>query len=244
MNKKIFGFVVLCFMLSFAFVACNNDDETPDSNSEWALFNDYYLDSIAAEAKANRLPGDLNNSKVTTIEKDKWSIKSYAVQPEEDLTFTPNKLQQVYIKWIKDYREDPQECIYPLYTDSVKISYKGKYVTGEVFDSNYSGEFNPEIAEPTTMALSGLIQGWAAALIYMPTIQVTFFTFKKVSDKRQESDFPLFLSSTGKREKPDSYYFIKVNITVCLRPTRQLSASGRPDLQDELFHPDKGRTPK
>ena len=168
MNKKIFGFVVLCFMLSFAFVACNNDDETPDSNSEWALFNDYYLDSIAAEAKANRLPGDLNNSKVTTIEQDKWSIKSYAVQPEEDLTFTPNKLQQVYIKWIKDYREDPQECIYPLYTDSVKISYKGKYVTGEVFDSNYSGEFNPEIAEPTTMALSGLIQGWAAALIYMP----------------------------------------------------------------------------
>lgn len=168
MNKKIFGFVVLCFMLSFAFVACNNDDETPDSNSEWALFNDYYLDSIAAEAKANRLPGDLNNSKVTTIEKDKWSIKNYAVQPEEDLTFTPNKLQQVYIKWIKDYREDPQECIYPLYTDSVKISYKGKYVTGEVFDSNYSGEFNPEIAEPTTMALSGLIQGWAAALIYMP----------------------------------------------------------------------------
>ena len=168
MNKKIFGFVVLCFMLSFAFVACNNDDETPDSNSEWALFNDYYLDSIAVEAKANRLPGDLNNSKVTTIEKDKWSIKSYAVQPEEDLTFTPNKLQQVYIKWIKDYREDPQECIYPLYTDSVKISYKGKYVTGEVFDSNYSGEFNPEIAEPTTMALSGLIQGWAAALIYMP----------------------------------------------------------------------------
>lgn len=168
MNKKIFGFVVLCFMLSFAFVACNNDDETPDSNSEWALFNDYYLDSIAAEAKANRLPGDLNNSKVTTIEKDKWSIKSYAVQPEEDLTSTPNKLQQVYIKWIKDYREDPQECIYPLYTDSVKISYKGKYVTGEVFDSNYSGEFNPEIAEPTTMALSGLIQGWAAALIYMP----------------------------------------------------------------------------
>ena len=168
MNKKIFGFVVLCFMLSFGFVACNNDDETPDSNSEWALFNDYYLDSIAAEAKANRLPGDLNNSKVTTIEKDKWSIKSYAVQPEEDLTFTPNKLQQVYIKWIKDYREDPQECIYPLYTDSVKISYKGKYVTGEVFDSNYSGEFNPEIAEPTTMALSGLIQGWAAALIHMP----------------------------------------------------------------------------
>ncbi len=168
MNKKIFGFVVLCFMLSFVFVACNNDDETPDSNSEWALFNDYYLDSIAAEAKANRLPGDLNNSKVTTIEKDKWSIKSYAVQPEEDLTSTPNKLQQVYIKWIKDYREDPQECIYPLYTDSVKISYKGKYVTGEVFDSNYSGEFNPEIAEPTTMALSGLIQGWAAALIYMP----------------------------------------------------------------------------
>lgn len=168
MNKKIFGFVVLCFMLSFGFVACNNDDETPDSNSEWALFNDYYLDSIAAEAKANRLPGDLNNSKVTTIEKDKWSIKSYAVQPEEDLTFTPNKLQQVYIKWIKDYREDPQECIYPLYTDSVKISYKGKYVTGEVFDSNYSGEFNPEIAEPTTMALSSLIQGWAAALIYMP----------------------------------------------------------------------------
>lgn len=55
-----------------------------------------------------------------------------------------------------------------VYTDSVKISYKGKYVTGEVFDSNYSGEFNPEIAEPTTMALSGLIQGWAAALIYMP----------------------------------------------------------------------------
>lgn len=168
MNKKIFGFVVLCFMLSFGFVACNNDDETPDSNSEWALFNDYYLDSIAAEAKANRLPGDLNNSKVTTIEKDKWSIKSYAVQPEEDLTFTPNKLQQVYIKWIKDYREDPQECIYPLYTDSVKICYKGMYVTGEVFDSNYSGDFNPEIAEPTTMALSGLIQGWAAALIYMP----------------------------------------------------------------------------
>lgn len=168
MNKRIFGLVVLCFVLSLGFVACNNDDSTPDSNSEWALFNDYYLDSIAEVAAANRLEGDLNYNKVTTIVEDKWSIKSYAVQPDESSTFTPNKLQQVYIKWIKDYREDAQECVYPMYTDSVQVCYKGMYVDRSVFDSNYSGDFKPELSEPTTMALSGLIQGWAAALIYMP----------------------------------------------------------------------------
>lgn len=169
MNKKIFGFVVLCFMLSFGFVACN-DDDTPDSNSEWALYNDYYLDSIVGVATANRIAddNDLNLVERENIETDKWSIKRYAVQPGEiDGTFTPNKLQRVYIKWIKDYSPQEQE-VYPMYTDSVKVCYKGKYVNGGIFDSNYSGDFYPERVEPVIFALSGVVSGWASALMYMP----------------------------------------------------------------------------
>lgn len=170
MNKRIFGFVLLCFMLSFGFVACN-DDDTPDSNSEWALLNDYYLDSIAGVAQANRIAGDKDLEVVprAAIEEGKWSIKRYATQAGEDdaLEFTPSKLQRVYIKWIKDYTPDAEE-VYPMYTDSVKIGYKGMYMNGGVFDSNYSGDFNPDFVEPAIMALPGLIQGWAAALMYMP----------------------------------------------------------------------------
>lgn len=176
MNKKIFGFVVLCFMLSFGFVACNDDDDIPDSNSEWALQNDAYLDSIVNEATANRIAGeegkdgDIVPVRRENIVKDKWSIKRYATQSGEDdsFLFTPNKLQRVYIKWIEDYNTPDAEEIYPMYTDSVKVCYRGKYYNGSIFDSNYSGDFDPDRVEPVTFALSEVVAGWASALMYMP----------------------------------------------------------------------------
>lgn len=51
MNRNLIWLWGMLMLVSAVFTACNNDDTlTADPNSEWALKNSAYLDSIAAVA--------------------------------------------------------------------------------------------------------------------------------------------------------------------------------------------------
>lgn len=61
----------------------------------------------------------------------------------------------------------------PLYTDSVKVHYEGRlipsktYTGGYIFDRTWTGDYNLETMRPTTFAVSGLIDGFATAIMKM-----------------------------------------------------------------------------
>ena len=58
MNKSILWLISLLFVASFAIVSCSESDGEENPYANWQERNQKYLDSIAAEAKAN--PGELS----------------------------------------------------------------------------------------------------------------------------------------------------------------------------------------
>ena len=65
----------------------------------------------------------------------------------------------------------------PLYTDSVKVSYRGSLIettdkdgnvnAGYVFDKNFEGTYNKQTARLSTFAVSNVVDGFATALMHM-----------------------------------------------------------------------------
>jgi len=57
----------------------------------------------------------------------------------------------------------------PLVSDQVVVDYRGKLVTGSVFDQNYTGAIPPpdSIATPLTTAVNALVIGWQENLVQM-----------------------------------------------------------------------------
>lgn len=146
-------FVLLAaFMLSF--VAC---EETKDEGeyANWKERNDNYIDSIAKVAKANA--------------DGKWKIlKSWKLPPDKDMNLGNEFDVQNYV--YAHVKEIGSGTILPIYTDSVSVSYRGKLITGEVFDETFiSNELNPETAGRVVFKLNegSLRVGFATALQHM-----------------------------------------------------------------------------
>jgi len=57
----------------------------------------------------------------------------------------------------------------PLSTDIVTVNYRGKMITGAVFDQTYKGysPVNDSSARPATFGVNGLISGWSVNLMQM-----------------------------------------------------------------------------
>jgi len=61
----------------------------------------------------------------------------------------------------------------PLYTDEVKVQYRGKLVNGTVFDQSYTGLTPPtDIATARTFTAGGVVRGWTENLMQMKVGEV------------------------------------------------------------------------
>lgn len=162
MNKNIFWLIGALLSVSFFFTACDDDDTpTADPNSEWAVRNKEFLDSIA-HVCANPPVGEV------------WTrFLSYKLQ-NSDGGLTPTMWQNtdyVFAKILPYIEEEgsvqPQQGISPLATDTVSVHYRGTLFNGEVFDESYSGKWNQQISESVKFSVSGVIDGWTTALMNM-----------------------------------------------------------------------------
>jgi FKBP-type peptidyl-prolyl cis-trans isomerase FklB len=96
-----------------------------------------------------------------------------------------DSLQQVYdtnsdqsLNYITDEYDKEQKIFFkkltsvptgqtPLYTDSVRVFYRGTLINDVVFDKNFSGA-DPSVTDaPTDFNVNALISGWTWALQYM-----------------------------------------------------------------------------
>ena len=121
--------------------------------------NDAYIDSIAAVC-ANPPAGE------------SWQkVLNYKLQSDSEAglgyqDYTPGKNDYVYMKLFPQDNIEPLG-ISPLGTDTVAVHYRGKLINGTVFDQSFSGNWNAEVSEPRSFAVSGVIVGWTTALMQM-----------------------------------------------------------------------------
>lgn len=138
----------------FAMTSCSEDDNTVEEYADWVNVNDKYFDEMTA--KVQGMTGD-TWKRVRT-----WSKNEAGATANSDFIL------------MEKLDSDPlAEDVYPQYTDSVKVHYRGRlipsptYPKGYLFDSSYSGTFDPLIASPSKMAVSGVVDGFSTALMNM-----------------------------------------------------------------------------
>ena len=149
--KSIRILFTLTLSVLFGLTSCEETTEVGEFDN-WQQRNTQYVDSIAAEARANTY-GDWKIFLEDGLDASKqWGNECY-----------------VYCRVI----EDGTGKEHPLYTDSVLVNYSGRlipsatYPDGYQFDSSYKGEFNPSFNVPVGMPLSGTVPGFSTAVQQM-----------------------------------------------------------------------------
>lgn len=159
MNKNLLWLLGIFLSLSMGLASCSKDTQVADPYSDWAVRNDAYIDSIAAVC-ANPPAGE------------SWQkVLNYKLQSDSEAglgyqDYTPGKNDYVYMKLFPQDNIEPLG-ISPLGTDTVAVHYRGKLINGTVFDQSFSGNWNAEVSEPRSFAVSGVIVGWTTALMQM-----------------------------------------------------------------------------
>lgn len=151
--KKTLWLLWAALITSCLFSAC---DETSEVNeyADWRNRNQRFVDSIAAVAEEN---ADGN-----------WRIyKSYTLPPDNpnDLTVVKDVNNYVYCH----IEENGTGTTSPIYTDSIRASYRVWLINDVLIDQSFRGEFNSAISVPSKFAMSSTIIGWATALQQMRT---------------------------------------------------------------------------
>ena len=149
--KSIRILFTLTLSVLFGLTSCEETTEVGEFDN-WQQRNTQYVDSIAAEARANTY-GD-------------WKI---FLEDGRDASKQWGNECYVYCRVI----EDGTGKEHPLYTDSVLVNYSGRlipsatYPDGYQFDSSYKGELNPSFNVPVGMPLSGTVSGFSLAVQHM-----------------------------------------------------------------------------
>lgn len=152
-HKLTFPLLMMVVAL-FAMTSCSEDDNTVEEYADWVNVNDKYFDELTT--KVQGMSGD-TWKRVRT-----WSKNEAGATANSD-----------YIIMEKLDSDPTAVDACPQYTDSVKVHYQGRlipsptYPKGYLFDSSYSGTFDPLIASPAKFAISGVVDGFSTALLNM-----------------------------------------------------------------------------
>ena len=156
MYKYKLTFPLLMIVVAlFAMTSCSEEDNTVEEYADWVNVNDKYYDDLTA-----KVLGMGDNSTWKRVRT--WSKIDEAANANSD-----------YIIMEKLGSDPTAKDEYPQYSDSVKVHYQGRllpsptYPKGYLFDSSYQGAFDPAIANPTKMAISGVVDGFTTALLNM-----------------------------------------------------------------------------
>lgn len=141
---KILSFVLIC--MSTVCAACSESDDTND-NTDWALENTQYVDSIATLAKD--ASSEWERYLAIGLDPDKeWSNEYY-----------------VYCKVLTA----GNGIEHPAGNDNVWLNYSGRLINGTIFDATYSGELSPEHETPVETVLNECVTGFITAIQEMVT---------------------------------------------------------------------------
>lgn len=150
--KKIFTYLFVVTMGLFGLSSCSEEASEEEEYANWQAVNEQFLATL------------VNDS----LKQTGWQrIKKYSL----DQTTEGSISDYVYVKEIT--KGDGAE--YPNFTDSVRVIYQGRllpsksYPKGYVFDGTVYGTYSPKTAYTSRQKVSGMLSGYATALMKMHT---------------------------------------------------------------------------
>lgn len=158
MRLKTFK-IFLLLLLSVFTVACSTEDDTTEEYPDWKNTNDTFFANKYQQAEDSIAAGDSENWKIIHT----WSYSS---------EIRNEKTDHIIVHVLNHGLGSGS----PMYTDSVRVDYRGyllhssSYIStddaelGYVFDQSWSGTYNLSTMLPTTLAVNGVVDGFATAL--------------------------------------------------------------------------------
>lgn len=149
-DKQLILFLIALIALTPVMTSCSEEDDTQEEFADWANTNDAYFLNIYNQARQS-IDGT-------------WKIIPNYTFTDSVAALSPTN--NIVVKVI----EEGSGTTSPIYTDSVKVNYRGRlipspsYPEGYVFDESYSGEYVEDLITPSRFTVSGVIDGFATAL--------------------------------------------------------------------------------
>lgn len=169
MNLKSLKYLFLLVMAVFALSSCSEtDDESNAEFADWQAKNDKAFADTLKYARQQIANGSKEWKVILN-----WSLQNQTPETGTDgnltnLTYGDTDYIVVHVL------NEGTGSETPLYTDSIKMSYRGRllpspsYADGYVFDQTYTGNYDKATALPTSAAVnSGWIDGFTTALLNM-----------------------------------------------------------------------------
>jgi FKBP-type peptidyl-prolyl cis-trans isomerase FklB len=156
---KLKHYLFVCLSL-LGFASCSEKDDTVAEYANWQAKNEAYFEQAYQEHLAA-------SSSTCFI------LKSYTkadTLKQEQLAHTDFVLIDVLRS---DFIVQGDKTVSPIFTDEVDIHYRGNllpslsYPSGYQFDTSFNGTFSQDRAEPSTMGVDAVLEGFATALQHM-----------------------------------------------------------------------------
>lgn len=146
---------LLAFMAMAMLVSCSETTGEDGEFNNWRSRNDTYFQGLYATAQQKIGSGDAS----WKIYKN-WSLEDAAATKAEN---------HIVVQVLQAGTGSGS----PLYTDSVKVHYRGRlmpsanYPQGYVFDQSYKDDLNPATAKAAKLSVGGMVDGFTTALQQM-----------------------------------------------------------------------------
>lgn len=150
--------IVFCGILA----SCSEDEGTVEEYADWQTKNESYWSACYTAALQKKAAGDTS---VDTIRQ--WSKQHQTPMTGATVTYSPKDYIVVEKKVSGTGTELPQ------FSDSVSVHYQGRlipsttYTSGYIFDQSWTGDYNLLTMKPSTFSISGVVDGFATALLNM-----------------------------------------------------------------------------
>lgn len=152
MKIKSYLYIFIIGLIASTVVSCSESDDETNEYADWQNRNETYFNSLYATASKQAESSD-SEWKIFRS----WSLTDLSSSDADD---------HIVVRVLN--KGTGSGC--PLYTDSVRVNYRGRliptnsYPDGYVFDESFKGELDLSTAQPSLMAVSGVVNGFATAL--------------------------------------------------------------------------------
>ena len=159
----------LLMMAVFALASCSEDDNSYDAYANWQQRNEQAFADTLAYAKKM---GESNGWYVFK----NWTLENQTPNKDangNEVSLSYNDYDHIIVHVLE--KGEGSGC--PMYTDSVKVSYRGSLLettdkdgnvnAGYVFDKTFEGTYNKATAQLSSFAVGGVVDGFTTALLHM-----------------------------------------------------------------------------
>ena len=161
MNLKSLKYFFFLMMAVITLSSCSEDDDNVSEYANWQERNETAFNDTLAYA---RKMGEANGWYVYK----NWTLDNQT-PTQNQATLTYKDYDNIIVHVLKKGKGTKS----PILTDSVQVSYRGRFIPtenykeGYVFDQSFTGTFDANTANPTRSVAGGFIDGFTTALLKM-----------------------------------------------------------------------------